>query len=217
MKKDEITHMELCEKTAKRFIKENDVGVFEYQSYASSEFPDVLLFKDSRSTLFEIKVSRSDFLGDQKKECRIKWRPKGWLSYFKPTDKMKPAFVKWKTENPELYYIERPHLGIYRYYVCPYEMISPEEVPEGWGLYWYKGGRFYHKKSSKKFRRNLFKENAILTHAIRKLGNYMKHGHDYEINIENIIISDYSKMKKREKTQKKHSSMKEFYNNISGE
>ena len=32
-------------------------------------------------------------------------------------------------------------VGNYRYFLCPEDVIQPEELPEGWGLLWIKGKR----------------------------------------------------------------------------
>jgi hypothetical protein len=188
-----ISHNDLCYATAERFIKDNHIGFIDYQSFSTGEFPDVLMFKDSRSTLYEIKVSRSDFLADAKKDCRKKWKPKGYLS-FPARQWNRPEFkkklVSWIAQNPELYYIEAPHLGLYRYYVCPSGTISPEEVPESWGLYWYSGKKFTLKKRSGKFRRNLFAENAILCHGLRK--SMCKNAGIPDVSTKNIIVKEYN-------------------------
>ena len=79
--------------------------------------------------------------------------------------------MRFKTEAPELYYVQEPHLGIYRFYVCPHRLIDPVDVPEGWGLYWVKNGRYYHKKSTVKWRRDLHTELGLAVHAFRKYAN----------------------------------------------
>lgn len=158
-----MTHSELCRKTAKRFFKDSKVVLFDYQSFATSEFPDVLCFENSHTELYEIKVDRSDFLADQKKACRTKYKNRGYFYHVNGEEK-----TRWKALAPDLMYIEKPHMGRYRYYVCPDGLISPDELPGGWGLYWYKGGKFYHKKASERFLRNIHEEMAILTHAVRK-------------------------------------------------
>lgn len=171
----EISHYDLCKITAQRFLKESDIVLFEYQSFATGEFPDVLCFKNAFTKLFEIKVSRSDFLADAIKDSRRKWKPKvGLYGNAGSLDLIAKA--------PELYYIEAPHLGLQRYYVCPSGIIKPDEVPDAWGLYWYSGGRFYQKKKSGKFRRNIHEEISILSHAFRKYHNG---------NGDNILVKDY--------------------------
>lgn len=211
-----MTHGELCKATAERFIKDGMLALYEYQSYATGEFPDVLIVGNGWTTLYEIKTSRSDFLADSHKDARTKWRPKGYMKFntihvraygcfcplpthpiiefsmckkceffcgkttqyneeLKAVERVKcncdggrEATIRWITENPELYYIEKPHLGELRYFVCEGEIIKPEDLPEGWGLYWVKGGRFYLKQESKKWRPNVFEERNIITHAFRR-------------------------------------------------
>lgn len=211
-----MTHSELCKATAERFIKNGMLALYEYQSYATSEFPDVLVVGNGWTTLYEIKTSRSDFLADAKKDARKKWSPKGYVRFeyvrirscgsFCPLPKHdiislvgckncdyfdgktkhynkqyqeveavrcicdggRGATTKWINENPELYYIEKPHLGDHRYFVCEGEIIKPEDLPEGWGLYWIRGGKFYLKHESKKWRPNVFEERNIVTHAFRR-------------------------------------------------
>lgn len=144
------------------------MALWEYQSFASQEYPDVLAFKDSDSTLYEIKMSRSDFLNDQKKEVRQKWKPK--TSWWGRRGNYRQEAVL-QAERPELFYVQFPHLGAHRYYVCLEGVIKVDELPEGWGLYYYKSGKMYKKRESKKFRRDLFQENAILAHALRAYVN----------------------------------------------
>jgi hypothetical protein len=76
--------------------------------------------------------------------------------------------VTLKKEFPEVFYLQDDHLGNHRYYVCPDGLIPVEEVPEGWGLVYYKKGRFYEKKKSGKFRSNLKKEKDLLIHSCRR-------------------------------------------------
>jgi hypothetical protein len=161
------THSELCELTAERFRKDSSIVLCEYQSWASGEFPDVLCYQKDKTVLYEIKVSRSDFLADQKKECRTKWKNRNGY-FFQIGGKQE---LYWQVLAPDIMFIEKPHLGKYRYYVCPSGLIKPEEVPNGWGLYWYKNGKFYQKKESFKFVRNIHEEISILTHAMRRYAN----------------------------------------------
>lgn len=178
-----MTHYELCKKTAERFIKKAHIALYEY-SGVTLEQPDVLLFNGHLSTIFEIKMSRSDFKADAKKDCRTKWKPKGYWTWRKHPE-LEKFDMEYKQYRPEMYYIEAPHLGLYRYYVCPSGLIKKEEIPEGWGLYWYKNGRYYKKKVSKKFKRNLFQENELLCHALRKVYNLGK-------NAKGIMVRKFS-------------------------
>jgi len=191
------------------------IALYEYQSYATAEFPDVLIVGNCWTILFEIKTSRSDFLADANKSARRKWDPKGYAQivnykrirscgsfcpipkhgiisiaeckncdYYEGKTKHynkqyqeaeavkctynSGAILKWISENPELYYIEKPHLGNKRYFVCADEIIRPDDLPEGWGLYWYNGGKFFLKQESKKWRSNVFEERNIIAHAFRR-------------------------------------------------
>jgi hypothetical protein len=162
------SHYSLCRQTAIWALKKHgDIALWEYDG-GSREKPDVLVFWGHTTNLYEIKMSRSDFKADGKKWARTKWKPKGYWSGMDREHKYSKFILKWKQYNPELYYIEHPHLGAYRYYVCPSGLLKPEEIPDGWGLIWVKNGRYYKKKGSGKFRRNLFQENILLVSATRK-------------------------------------------------
>ena len=162
-----MTHAELCKITAKRFTKK--IALYEYKSSASFEEPDALVFDMGRTTLYEIKMSREDFKADFKKECRKKYKISYWAQPEHIKDEiMKRAYIRFRASNPELYLKQAPHLGNERYFVCESELLQPDEMPEGWGLYWYKNGRFYNKKDSANFRANLRTENDLLIHALRR-------------------------------------------------
>lgn len=109
-----MTHTELCKRTAERFVR--TMAIYE-STMLLSEKPDVLNFDSSgRTWLYEIKMSRSDFLADRKKYCR-----------------------------------EEHHIGQfgdYRYFVCDGDFIRADEIPEGWGLYHFKGGKFHKIKEA---------------------------------------------------------------------
>jgi hypothetical protein len=62
-----MTHEELCEATARKFVQ--TFALWEVRG--KWENPDVITWNSSgRSTIYEIKMSRSDFLADFKKKCR---------------------------------------------------------------------------------------------------------------------------------------------------
>jgi len=173
MNKINITHTELCMAVAKRYNKK--VALYEYKSTASSEEPDVLIFDFSQTFLFEIKVSLTDFKKDQKKAARKKYRMSWHVDFWHQRfmdDKMNPEvkrqYCRIVRDHPELIYIQQDHLGNRRYYVCPWGLIPVELVPEGWGLLYYKNGKFYEKKASGKFRSNLRVENDLIVHALRR-------------------------------------------------
>ena len=167
-----ITHAELCIATAKRFIKK--VALYEYKSLASAEEPDVLIFEDGYTELYEIKTSIADFRRDHKKDARKKYKTQYWAQYIPLKEPDKNGVNKYSTllkldkGHIEIFYIEKEHLGNRRFYVCPWGVIPVESVPEGWGLYYYKNGKFYNKKPSSRFRSNLAKENDLAIHALRR-------------------------------------------------
>ena len=109
-----MTHKELCYETAKRFVKTMAI----YESTCSlREKPDVLNFTSNASTeLYEIKMTRTDFLRDKDKFSR-----------------------------------DYALFGDKRYYVCYGDFIKIEDLPEGWGLYWYINGKFHLQQDSRNF------------------------------------------------------------------
>lgn len=67
-----MTHFELCKITAQRFANEKTMALYEV-TMLGIERPDVLVFDSSAHTdLYEIKMSRSDFLADKYKKARKK-------------------------------------------------------------------------------------------------------------------------------------------------
>jgi hypothetical protein len=174
-----ITHRELCIATAKKFNK--ILALYEYKSYASAEEPDVLIFDYNHTKLFEIKISMADFKKDQKKDARQKIVQHWSIDYMnrwvdeRKDKRISRQWFRIKRENPELVYVQPSHLGSKRYYVCPWGLIKVEDLPEGWGLYYYKDGDLRYKngkfrliKESAKFRSNLRKENDLAIHAFRR-------------------------------------------------
>lgn len=123
-------------------------AITECKVKCTDEVPDVIAYKaNGQATLFEIKVSHSDFKADAGKPFRK------------------------KPDNG---------LGLYRYYVCPSGVIKPEELPEGWGLIWFRESdkKSFLLASSKKFlKRDHLAESAMLVSALRRVGNIIaKHG-----------------------------------------
>lgn len=175
----ELDHYQLCKVTAERFLKKSDVVLYEYNCQITEEMPDVLCFKNGYTMLFEIKISLADFKADIKKKCRNKYRIKYW-PYFQ---RHKTGIKKMIWEKPEMqeFIKEAPHLGSKRYYVCPAGMIDNKDI-EKWGLYWVENNRFYLKKESERFVRNIHLEIALLTHAMRKYASLKK---------SNILINTY--------------------------
>jgi hypothetical protein len=170
-----ISHKELCIATAKHF---NDkFALYEYKGTASKEEPDVLVFGFGYTILFEIKVSLADFNKDQKKDARKKyvltWHADFLLRQFRedPAEydkRVQGQYFRIRRENPSLFYIQDDHLGNSRYYVCPDGLIPVEKLTDGWGLYYFRNGKFFLKKRSASFRSNLRTENALAIHALRR-------------------------------------------------
>ena len=62
-----MNHSELCELTARKYVE--TFALWEVRG--RWENPDVITWNSSgRSTIYEIKMSRSDFIADFKKKCR---------------------------------------------------------------------------------------------------------------------------------------------------
>lgn len=184
-----MTHSELCLETARWAVKKGRLALWEYQSTASPEFPDVLLFKSCDTVLYEIKMSRADFFADAKKEARSKWKVGGWWQIESdfghgekkgvngPWDRIiRKRWISWKSYRPEEFRIQAPHLGSKRFFVCPDGIIMPDEVPAGWGLIWFKDGKFRQKKDSAKFRANVRDERDLVAHAIQRMASGSDNG-----------------------------------------
>ena len=173
IKQETIAHRDLCIATAKRFNKK--FALYEYKSTASDEEPDVLVFDMGGTVLFEIKVSLADFKKDQKKDARKKYRVPYWAYYLEGNKflEQEGQKIRLKLERGEIetYLVEKEHLGNKRYYVCPWGLIPIEKIPEGWGLLYYKKGKFFLKKESAKFRSNLRTENNLAIHALRRFAS----------------------------------------------
>lgn len=67
---------------------------------------------------------------------------------------------------------KRPNEGAgnFRYYLCPYNMISSSEVPNDWGLLYEKDGVIFVEKEAKEQEANNRAENAILCSIMRREG-----------------------------------------------
>jgi hypothetical protein len=166
-----LSHFDLCKAVAEKVARKAWVTLYEYQSYATGEFPDVLTFDNSGTTLYEIKTSHSDFLADARKDARRKWRPKLGLFYYPGHPATEKAEVRLKAEFPDLYYIESPHLGGERYFVCEQGVIDKSEIPEGWGLIYFKAGKMFRKVDSKRWRADVRQERNILAHSLRRFAS----------------------------------------------
>jgi hypothetical protein len=168
-----LSHSDLCLATAKRFI--DKVALWEYQSfYSLDEQPDVLIYGKKKTILFEIKMSMADFTADKYKACRKKYTVPHWAHWIGDDnidEKNKKKKLRLLHGEVEIDLIEKKHLGNRRYFVCPADVIPVNKVPEGWGLYWYKDGKFYHKKSSSRFRSNVKTECDLVAHALQRLAS----------------------------------------------
>ncbi|MDR1323400.1 MAG: hypothetical protein LBK68_03070 [Candidatus Margulisbacteria bacterium] len=152
-------HSELCKLTAERFLANCKIALWEFRKISESENPDVLCYSGYGFTeLYEIKLSRADFLADAAKPARIKHVFVG--EYYNKITK------QWYFRAGTKYKIV-PHLGRERYYVCPSELIYPDDIKNGFGLYWYNNGKFSLKKKSERFRNDIQAENTLLIHAFR--------------------------------------------------
>ncbi len=189
-----MTHSELCRLTAEWVIKPpaaDWLALYEYQSFATQEFPDVLSYSATGTRLYEIKTSHADFLADQKKEARV-CRGSYWMhgglhaeidNLWSQNRKQKNAlFIDKKfdrkirridtfftlLEQNDKTYQEPPHLGERRYYVCEPGIIDESELPTGWGLIYFDGKKFKEIRDSSKWKPNVRAERDIMAHALRR-------------------------------------------------
>lgn len=190
-----MTHGELCILTSKWALTPpaaDWIALYEYKSYASVEEPDVLTYSATGTRLYEIKISHSDFLVDQKKEARIRKQSGRVYSYLMkeiedvermdrrrkepvyipPPFKHRLVHLKATIQcqiDREKSFQQAPHLGQERFYVCEPGIISKEEVPLGWGLiYCESGNKFRQIIRSGKWKADVRTERDLLGHAIRR-------------------------------------------------
>jgi len=181
-----MTHPELCRLTAEWAMRKQRAKVilWEYQNLITGEFPDVLTFGSYDTTLYEIKMSRSDFLADAKKDSRVRYRIRHYESLYRYLkdiwDDEKKGYVeidkrvKQRLHSIEIQHrremesarVEKPHLGAFRYFVCMEGLILKEEVYPGWGLIYFKEGKFRMVKKSERFRANVHAERNLAAHAL---------------------------------------------------
>jgi hypothetical protein len=84
-------------------------------------------------------------------ECKASWSD--FLS-----DKKKPF-----RQNPEF------AMGRYRFYLCPWDMICVNELPEKWGLLWARNGRVYIRKHAEPYSKiNQHDEMKFLVSMLRR-------------------------------------------------
>ena len=108
-----MTHSELCYLTAKHFVKSASIAFWEV-SISLTEKPDALVLNSSgKSTLYEIKMSHSDFKADFNKECRKEPMfgdkryyvcPEGVI----PEDEVPPDWGLYYYKKNKFYLIKQP-------------------------------------------------------------------------------------------------------------
>jgi len=76
-----------------------------------------------------------------------------------------------------------PALGVWRFYFTPPDLLKPDEIIEGWGLYEVHGNRVIHKGGSKYrnagkpcFESDRDSEVAMLVSALSRIHNKSLHG-----------------------------------------
>lgn len=139
-KHDNSKHRELCLLGAE-YLRKLPFGGVKYVSVElvtqGWELADVWATTGFRTYLIEVKISRSDFLRDARKEVRL---------------------------NPN------DGAGNFRYYLCPADMVSSDEVPDNWGLLYERNGIIVVEKEAKEQDANNRAENAILCSIMRREG-----------------------------------------------
>nr|WP_297167550.1 hypothetical protein [uncultured Dysgonomonas sp.] len=75
---------------------------------------------------------------------------------------------KWHRQHPE------NGVGECRYYLCPYQLISVDELPEKWGLLYYKDNKIEVIKNPERQQSNTHSELAIVSSVLRREGFYNK-------------------------------------------
>jgi len=105
------THDDLVSRAEKWLRNTKRYGVVLTECHGEVEQPDAIAWKYSgrESAVVECKVTRSDFLADQKKTHRN--------------------------------HSSKFQLGRYRWYMVPRDLITADEVPDGWGLLYVRGRR----------------------------------------------------------------------------
>lgn len=125
----------------------------------AAELVDVWGTNGFESTIIEVKTSLHDFYRDSKKFCRSKEAEERGLT-----------------------------VGNYRYYLCPADLIQPEQLPEKWGLLYWTGKNVVRKVLPGKFEVSNFSDLLHLTSIMRREGiknqvfNYRKSNKKAESN-----------------------------------
>lgn len=146
---DKTLHRTLCEAAGRWLHSRKSCEPWETPwKYAAvelvtwtGEIPDAWATNGLRSCVIEAKTSHQDFLADQRKYTRQK----------ENVDKGK-AF------------------GNYRYYLCPDGVISPDELPQGWGLLYWDGKAIRIIRRAERTDADAVYDVAMLTSIMRRLG-----------------------------------------------
>lgn len=189
-----IDHSTLCRLTAEWTLKPPGadwLALYEYQSFASQEFPDVLAYSPAGTTLYEIKTSHADFLADQKKEARVlRARCSAYSGIYTEIHDIRNRFGN-KTEalyvdkrftrrldkievfcnyyiSEDKSYQQAPHLGQRRYYVCEPGVIKESELPNGWGLIYFEKNKFRTVRKSDHWKPDMRTERDLIANALRR-------------------------------------------------
>jgi len=162
----ELTHKSLVEISYKWLMKNGGVGfAFKELKSIDDEIPDVIGFDSWQSILIECKVSRSDFLKDQKKPHRAKGMG-NWRFYCCPTGLIKAEELpeKWG-----LIYVN--HKGKARIeHDCRIKQIKVACVSE-WDWKVYPEGYYNRKERAdeNRFDADQVAERRIMYSALRRL------------------------------------------------
>ncbi|WP_051294914.1 hypothetical protein [Maridesulfovibrio bastinii] len=96
----------------------------------------------------------------------IGWRD-GWVSHLVECKTSRSDFLtdrkKWFRRRPEM------GMGMYRYMLCPKDLIKPDEVPESWGLLYCLPKIIKKIKKPISQTRNINAEMTLLTSALRRV------------------------------------------------
>ncbi len=105
----------------------------------------------------------------------------GWKSGFSILIECKASRSDFLADKKKLFRKYPEHgIGSSRLYMCPPDIIQPEDLPEGWGLLWVRGktvervvapkGNTFHRSPLKHFQeRSMQGEVALLVSAVRRL------------------------------------------------
>lgn len=73
--------------------------------------------------------------------------------------------------------LKKPHrtnkahdVGLYRSYLCPKGVIRVDELPEGWGLFYYEDGKITRVRDAEAQETNTHFETLIISSIMRRLG-----------------------------------------------